>query len=226
MSILPVNAIFSGIQTDGYFLGTPSLIIQLMDHPQAAIAVPESHDGSYPLPEWDHDPANEISFNRLVSLRGSSPHFANVGATSLTTLALTFRERHVLIVGRELGLHDIGVLVQLLLDAGRSVQIETTALAPSLAIARTWLTLLMLPSKIKEATPPDALSRPNEVLACIRSRTDLDRTEGLYANRKVPVWLRPSQHAEGGIFRQCLAVATRHPGWRVIRPGRPVDIGI
>lgn len=221
MSILPVNAIFSGVQSDGFWFGTPSLVIQLMDHPLAAIAAIESHDGSYPFPEWDLDPVNEISFDKLLTIRGSTPKFSYIGSTTLTTLALSFRERHVLIVGRELGLHDIASLAKPLLDAGRTVQIETTAMASALVIDRSWVTLLTLPSR-EAATPlqPDNTNRPNEVLACVRWRPDLDRAEAAYANRKMTVWLRPSQHAEAGIYRQCIAVATRHAGWRVIRPSK------
>lgn len=227
MSILPVNAVFSGIQTDGTYLGLPTLIIQIMDHPDAAIAVPESHDGSYPLPEWDFDSANEISFDKLITIRSGSPRFSYVGTSTLATLALSFRERHVLVVGRELGLHDVGPLVGLLQNAGRHVQIETTALSATLTIPSAWLSLLVLPSKSKDAViEPDGVGRPNEILACIRSRVDLDRIEGTYGNRRIPVWLRPSQHADAGIFRQCLAIATRHSGWRVVRPAKPVGIAV
>lgn len=225
MATLPVNAIYAGLQPDGHFTGTPALVIQIMDHPRAATTAPqEGLDGSYPLPEWDLDTANEVSFDKLLIRRGSSPHFANVGAATLAALAVSYRERHVLIVGRELGHHDIALLARLLLEAGRSVQIETTAMAPSLLIANTWATLLALPSRQVPTSAAEAGTglpcRPNEVLASIRWRGDLDRAETSFANRKLPVWLRPSMYAEDGIYRQCLAVATRHPGWRVMRPVR------
>lgn len=222
MSILPVNAVYSGVQTDGHFLGTPALLIQVMDHPLAAFA-PDNHDGAYPLPQWDLDPAHEISFDKLLTLRGDSPRFSYVGTQTLSTLALSYRERHVVIVGRELGLHDIAPLVKPLLDAARTVQIETTAMAPSLVIDKAWITLLLLPSRDTAAVfHPENASRPNEVLASVRWRSDLDRAEASYANRRATVWLQPSAHAEVGIYRQCLAVATRHPGWRVIRPSKTV----
>ncbi len=220
MSILPVNAVFSGLQTDGHYLGTPALVIQLMNHPLAA-AASDTHDGAYPLPEWDLDPAHEISFDKLLTIRGSSPRFSYVGTSTLSTLALSYRERHVVIVGRELGLHDVVPLAKPLLDAGRTVQIETTAMAPSLLIDKAWITLLLLPSRDHVHTfQPENASRPNEVLACVRWRSDLDRAEATYANRRMTVWLQPSAHAEVGVYRQCLAVATRHAGWRVIRPSK------
>lgn len=220
MAILPVNAVFSGIQTDGYWIGTPALIVQLMDHPLTAISPVDGHDGFCLLPEWELDPANEISFDKLLTIRGSSPRFSYIGALTLATLALSYRERHILIVGRELGRHDLAPLVKPLLDAGRAVQIETTAMAPGLVIDRAWITLLLQPSRVATSEfKPENITRPNEVLVSVRWRSDLDRAESTYANRKMTVWLRPSQHAEAGIYRQCTAVATRHPGWRVTVPG-------
>jgi hypothetical protein len=221
---LPVNAIFSGMQSDGHWAGTPALIIHLMQHPLAPQLPPESLDGSFPLMEWDIDPANEVSMNRLLDRRGpnSSAHFAYVGAVTLASIASSYRERHVLIIGRDPGFHELGPLVKLLLAADRAVQIETTTMMPSLVIPSAWVTLLALPSRTATAenTNPENATRPDEILACIRWKSDLDRTELIYGNRKAPVWLRPSSMADDGIYRQCVAVATRHAGWRVMRPSR------
>lgn len=219
--MLPVNAIFSGLQKDGHWTGTPTLIIQLMEHPLATIPPMESLDGSFPLPEYDLDQANEVSMNRLLARRTSSPHFAYVGASTLSNLACSYREHHVLIISREPGRHEVAPLVKLLLESGRTVQIETTVMAPSLVIPDAWITLLALPSRTTSAdAKPENAARPDEILACIRWKADLDRAELLYARRSAVVWLRPSAFADGGIYRQCVAVATRHAGWRVVRPYR------
>lgn len=226
---LPVNAIFSGMQPDGYWAGTPALIIHLMQHPLAPLPPPESLDGSYPMTEWDIDPANEVSMNKLLERRGSnSPHFAYVGASTLASIASSYRERHVLIVGRDPGFHELGPLVKLLVAANRAVQIETTIMAPSLVIPEAWVTLLALPSRTATAenTKPENASRPDEILACIRWKSDLERTELVYGSRKTPVWLRPSSMADDGIYRQCVAVAARHTGWRVMRPTRALSAPI
>jgi hypothetical protein len=223
VATLPVNAIYSAMQPDGHFTGTPALIIQLMDHPLAAIVPPEALDGTFLLPEWDLDQANEVSFDKLLARRtNSSPHFAYVGPSTLAALALSYHERHVLIAGRELGRHDIASLVKLLLAAGRTVQIETNLMDPALVIPDTWVTLLALPSRSTAAPEfkPENAGRPDEILASIRWRSDLDRAETTYANRRFPVWLRPSLYAEDGIYRQCVAVATRHAGWRVTRTAK------
>jgi len=220
--MLPVNAIYGGMQPDGHWAGTPTLIIHLMQHPLAPLPAPESLDGSYPLVEWDTDAANEVSMNRLLERRGVSAHFASVGAMTLATIASSYRERHVLIVGRDPGLHDLAPLVKPLVAAGRTVQIETTAMTPSLVIPDAWVTLLALPSRTATAenTNPENATRPDEILACIRWKADLERTELVYGRRKAPVWLRPSAFADEGIYRQCVAVASRHAGWRVMRPFR------
>jgi hypothetical protein len=229
MTPLPVSAIFAGLQSDGHWSGTPAVIIQLMEHPLAALPAPESLDGSYPLPEWDFNPANEVALNKLLGQRpASSPQFAYVGPSSLAALACTYRERHVLIIGREPGRHNVAALIRPLLTAGRTVQVETTMLTPSMVIENLWISLLDLPSRsaANDSFSPENADRPDEILACIRWRSDLDRTEQRFANRKIPVWLRPSTYAEAGIRRQCVAVATRHAGWRVTRAARLVETGV
>lgn len=220
MTTLPVNSIFSGMQQDGHWAGTPTLIIQLMEHPLAALLTSDSLDGSFPLVEWSLDSANEVSLNKLLARHGNSPHFSYVGPTTLAEIARSYRERHILVVAREPGRHDIAALVKPLLAAGRSVQVETTMMTASLVITNLWITLLVLPNTPVDDYRTENAGRPDEVLACIRRRDDLQRTETLFANRKMPVWLRPSPLAEDGIYRQCVAVATRHSGWRVTRPAK------
>lgn len=220
MTALPVNAIYSGMQMDGHWAGTPSLIIQLMEHPLANQL--EHLDGSYPVADWDLDYANEISINKLLARRSgaSSPHFSHVGPTTLSEIARSYRERHVLIIGREPGRHDVAPVARALLGAGRSVQILTTAMTPTLVIPDIWITLMALPSRTAttEDVEPENATRPDEILACVRWRSDIDRAEALYA-RRTAIWLRPSPLADESIRRQCVAVASRHPGWRVMRPG-------
>lgn len=220
--MLPVNAMYSGMQPDGHWAGTPTLVIHLMQQMLAPLPAPESLDGSYPLVEWEIDAANEVSMNRLLERRGSSAHYTNVGAMTLATIAASYRERHVLVVGRDLGQHELAPLVRQLLAAGRTVQVETTTMTPSLVIPGAWLTLLALPSRTATAenTDPQNADRADEILACIRWKADLDRSELVYGRRKAPVWLRPSAFADEGIYRQCVAVASRHAGWRVMRPFR------
>lgn len=222
MPTLPVNAIYSGMQLDGHWTGTPALVVQLMEHPEADLPQPESLDGSFPLPEWEFDPDNEVSIHKLLDrTKGqSSAHFAQPGLATLLALATSYRERHVLIIARDVGRHEIAPFANRLIMAGRSVQIETTIMRPSLSIAKTWLSLLAMPARIGStaAVTSEAKPRPDEIIACIRARADLDRTELAFGDRRIPVWLRPSPFADLGIHRQCITVATRHPGWRVTMP--------
>lgn len=226
MSTLPVNAIYSGILPDGHWAGAPTLIIQLMDHPATDRQQTESLDGLHMTSEWPLDPANEVSLNKMLSRRAGieSPHFARIGASTLAMLVTSYNEPHVMFIGREPGRHDLAPLVTRLLESGRSVQIEAIVLSASLAIPLAWITLLSLPSRtVAPIDPAPAASvMPNEVLACIRWKADLDRAELIYARSSAPVWLRPTASAEEGMYRQCVAVATRHAGWRVMPNGGPL----
>lgn len=217
MTSIAVNAIHSGMQRDGHWTGTPSLMVQLMDHPSAPSVI---LDTAYPTAEWDYAPANEIAITKLLSRRNgaTSPHFSLVGPGALAEIIHSFRERHVVLFCREPARWELEPLISLLRSAGRTVQVLTTVMFDSLELP--WVSLVALPDKrpVSDIEPQSVW--PSEILASIRWRSDLDRAEAQYS-RMGMVWLRPSPLAEDGIYRQCIAVATRHLGWRVTRKPAP-----
>lgn len=219
MTSIAVNTIHSGMQMDGHWTGTPSLMVQLMDHPSAPSVIV---DAAYPTAEWDYAPANEIAVTKLLSRRNgaTSPHFSLVGSGALAEIIHSFRERHVVLFCREPGRWDLAPLISLLRSAGRTIQILTTVMAECWQPPEVWVSLVSLPDKQPAGGPEPHAQWPSEVLACIRWRSDLDRAEAMYS-RMGMVWLRPSPLAEDGIYRQCIAVATRHLGWRVTRKPLP-----
>lgn len=220
MSSIAVNAIHSGMQMDGHWAGTPSLMVQLMDHPSTPGVM---LDGAYPAADWNYDEANEIAITKLLSRRigATSPHFSLVGPGSLAEIINSFRERHVVLFCREPIRWDLDPLIDLLRSAGRSIQVVTMVMSESLKSSDVWVTQVALPDRRPPEENPEALCLwPHEILAGIRWRCDLDRAERLYS-RMGMVWLRPSPMAEDGIYRQCIAVATRHLGWRVTRKPAP-----
>lgn len=220
MSSIAVNAIHSGLQLDGHWSGTPSLMVQLMDHPSApALGL---FDTAYPTAEWDYEQANEIAITKLLTRRNgaTSPHFSIVGPGALAEILRSFRERHVVLFCRDPARWDLTPLVALLRSAGRSVQVLTTVMSDSLELPDFWTSLVAMPDRQPAGDTEPCPQCPSEVLACIRWRSDLDRAEALYS-RMGMVWLRPSRLAEDGIYRQCIAVATRHLGWRVTRKPAP-----
>ena len=215
MTSIAVNAIHSGMQMDGHWTGTPSLMVQLMDHQSAPRVM---LDGAYPAAEWDYIPANEIAITKLLARRNgaTSPHFSLVGCGTLAEIIHSFRERHVVLFCREPARWDLIPLIELLRSAGRTVQVLTTVMSDFLRPPEIWVSLVTLPIKQAAGEPPSYPHWPSEVLACIRWRSDLDRAEALYSHMAM-VWLRPSPLADEGIYRQCIAVATKHLGWRVTR---------
>lgn len=219
MTAIAVNAIHSGMQLDGHWTGTPSLMVQLMDHPTAPSVIV---DGAYPIAEWDYSQPNEIAITKLLSRRNgaTSPHFSTVGPGALAEIIHSFRERHVVLFCREPARWELGPLIYLLRSAGRTVQVLTTVMSESLQPPDVWVSLVALPSLVPAGEPEAHARWPSEVLACIRWRSDLDRCEALFS-RMGMIWLRPSPLAEDGIYRQCIAVATRHLGWRVTRKPPP-----
>lgn len=219
MTSIAVNAIHSGLQMDGHWSGTPSLMVQLMDHPAAQ--GPSLLDAAYPIAEWDYEQPNEIAITKLLSRRNgaTSPHFSLVGSGALAEIIHSFRERHVVLFCRDPARWELAPLIALLRSAGRTIQVLTTVMSDSWE-PRVWVSLVAMPNRQPAGNPEPCPQCPSEILACIRWRSDLDRAEALYS-RMGMVWLRPSALAEDGIYRQCIAVATRHLGWRVTRKPSP-----
>lgn len=210
MSALPVNAILSGIQPDGHWTGTPSLIVGLVSHPDAT-PLPDTVN-SLPVPEWKYDAANEVTINRLMTRNGrASPHFANIGPSTLFIWAKSYRERHIVLAGHEAGRHDLAPFIQRMVEASRTVQVITTDLRGCVGLG-AWVTLLALPSQSFALDVYD--TPPDEVVADIRWRADLDRVAALYSN--LPVWLRASPVSDTNVYAQCVAAATKRPAWRVM----------
>lgn len=219
MTSLPVNAIGSGSQLTGYWTGTPALVIRLMENPEASVDPSVDRD-AWPLTDWDFDPNNEISTSRLLGKSSqSTPHFAYFGASVLASLALSYREQHIIFVGREPCGHDLSSVIRLLREGGRQVQVETAGHAKQLPPVghAVWVTLRALPMEDWGGIDPNVIARADEILVYARTKDDLDRAERLFGKLTTPVWLGPAPCAEPAVYFKCFNVACRHIGWRAFR---------
>lgn len=212
MSELPVNAILPGIHPSGYWAGTPCLNIHLMT-PDNAVPPDDTDDDDWPMQE-----KNEISFSRLLSKGAdASPHYSNVGANTLTAIALNRRERHVVIIGRETGCHDLELFIHLLRLGGRQVQLQTTGRGKIAPPDDAWVTLCARPMLDWSVIDTLTAKRANEIVGQVRGRPDLDRFDLAFGNTAAPVWLSPARSAEPAVFYQCVSLAAKHVGWRAFR---------
>lgn len=217
MSALPVHALYPCVLSDGFWRGTPALVVRLIEHTET----PPPPDDELPddLPSsqfhaYDHDHA--VTLNALLERRGGALRYSMPGPATLAAAVANCRGRHVVLSGREPGRHDIDPVVRALQDVGRAVQIETTGGAPINAPG-AWVTLHVPPARTTRDLAPGLAERADEVLIAVRWRADFDRAEALFASRP-QIWLRASAYAEPWVQARCVEVAARHNGWRVRPP--------
>lgn len=210
MISLPVNTIHASVQSEGAWSGTPTINIRLMPKPDE-----EPSDVSWPQPDWEFDEKREISLTKLLAKRRGpqTPEFAYIGIATLANLVSNFQQKHVVLLAREPGRHDIEQLVKLLAQTGRRVQIETAGQCRTV-VPSAWITLRANP---RHEMHPDTIERADEVLVYVRDRADVARAEMIFGGQRRPLWIRPAPSAEPNMYQECLTAAARHFEWRAFR---------
>jgi hypothetical protein len=215
MSSLPVNSVTFNIQPDGQWAGVPALMIRLMQNPE--IDVPTGKDGPLqPIADWEYDPSNEISLNKMLGKKFHGPEFSYVGPSTLAKLALTHHRYHIVIHGPEPASHDLTMLVRDLITGGCRVQIDTTGHVRT-DVEGSWTTLRANTMSDWAGIHPDTIKRADEILVSIRDSADIRRAKAMFGGLNKPVWLRPAPTAESTIFRQCVEAAAEYRQWRAVK---------
>src|SRR5690242_8970570 len=118
MSALPVCALYPCVWSDGYWCGTPALVIRLAEHPDTPPPQDdELPDDLPPVQRRVYGPDAAVTLNALLRQGSGSPRYAIVGSATLAATASRYTERHVVISAREPGRHAIDPVVRALQDA-------------------------------------------------------------------------------------------------------------
>jgi 7-carboxy-7-deazaguanine synthase len=206
--MLRVNEVFSTIQGEAHYTGTPSVFIRLQGCPVGCSWCDTKHT-------WATNNSSKVPFVDIQAKLDNSPTWAEINSLDLVSYVTKLGPRHFVITGGEPCTYDLTSFTNALSSFG-SVQIETSGTHQILASANTWVTIS---PKINMAgglaVCADALERANELKMPIANDQDLRNLKQLLAESKFdrPVWLQPvsqDKAATSLCVQNCL-----HNGWRL-----------
>lgn len=207
---LPINEHFLTLQGEAIFTGTPSLFVRLQGCPVGCGWC----DTKY---TWDEPGvAPETEARHIANKLTPDSRFAWLTPPEILGLCPD-SIRHVVLTGGEPAIHDLTEISALLINSGRTVQIETSGTFPILAHPDAWVTVspkLDMPGG--RSVLDAALARASEIKFPVGKERDLQALRERILprlSREIPIYLQPlslSKRATG----LCVEAALRH-GWRV-----------
>jgi 7-carboxy-7-deazaguanine synthase len=215
---LPINELFETIQGEGGCTGWPAVFVRLQGCP---VGCPWCDTRE----TWHVDPRHEIPFDAMVAKTTGQPSFSWAAPRDLFAWVMAnTKARHVVITGGEPTLYDLTTLSGLFLDAGRTVQIETSGTHEIKVDPRAIVTVspkVGMPGGL--AVLPEAMARADEIKMPVGKPDDVVALQGLVRelmaakdprlDRFPTIWLQPisQSHKATDI---CIEAATAC-GWRV-----------
>jgi 7-carboxy-7-deazaguanine synthase len=214
---LPVNEIFTTIQGEATFTGTPAVFIRLQG---CAVGCPWC-DTKF---TWEVDPANEVAGDDVAAktASGSASWARMTPSALLDRIRRSHPVRHVVITGGEPCDQDLTDLTTVLIRHGLVVQIETSGTAPVRVHPDAWVTLspkIGMPGG--KTVLDEALLRANEIKMPVGKADDVDvlrdllmRLRALDPHSTPLVWLQPLSTSRKATAL-CAEEAYRSGSWRV-----------
>ena len=209
--MLPVNEIFETVQGEASWTGTPAVFVRFQGCDVGCPWCDTKHT-------WAVDPAKEVPAAVMFTKRADSGTYARFFPGDLVLQILsTTTARHVVLTGGEPALYDLTALSRVLIEAGRSVQLETSGTSKIQIDAAAFVTLspkLNMPGGLE--VRQDAIIRGDELKWPVGKPADVERLKHFltaYRFSGKRVWLQPlSQSPKATAL--CIAAATQN-GWRI-----------
>lgn len=129
-----VNEIFPSIQGEGAYTGTPSVFVRLQGCDVGCPWCDTKHT-------WDVEPSDIIPSANMIAKTGDAHGYAVMDQFELFETIRAYRITHIVITGGEPLQHDLNPLIRLLLEAGNTVQLETSGTRPLDVPAGTYITV-------------------------------------------------------------------------------------
>ncbi len=209
---LRVNEIFETIQGEATYTGTPSIFVRLQGCPVGCPWCDTKHT-------WESAPLDEIDPEQMLRKVNDAPTWAKITDRALTDYIGQLKSRHVVITGGEPCIYDLtGITEKLIMEARRSVQIETSGTHEIRCHPKSWVTVspkVGMPGGF--TVRKDALLRANEIKMPIGKPDDIETLQivlGEMPDRlPPPVWLQPLSKSIKATDL-CYEAAREH-GWQV-----------
>lgn len=207
--MLPINEIFSSIQGEGYFTGTPAVFVRLQFCPVGCPWCDTKHT-------WELATDQEISWDEMLAKEKDAPTWASVSVDALVSYLEKQPERLIVITGGEPCTYDLIALTHRL-GKIKKVQIETSGTADIRVTQSTFVTVspkLNMPGNRQVLAK--CLLRADEIKMPVGKQADVDSLKALFSEnsiRKQFVYLQPLSQSEKAT-ELCIEQA-RQNGWRL-----------
>jgi 7-carboxy-7-deazaguanine synthase len=214
---LPVNEIFSSVQGEGSFTGSPAVFVRLQF---CAVGCPWC-DTKH---TWTLDKKQEIDFFDMLNKTQDAPTWANVSIDVLFDYLKKQPEKLIVITGGEPCNYDLEELTSRLIEERKNVQIETSGTAEIKADDYTFITLspkIDMPGGLKILA--SSVYAANEIKMPVGKMSDVDKLKEFLKNANEvigkliidnkSVYLQPLSQNEKAT-ELCIEQA-RQNGWRL-----------
>lgn len=210
----PVNEVFTSLQGEGMFTGTPSTFIRLQGCDVGCSWCDTKHT-------WKLNKRHEHD-NEAIRLKSqiSTKTWSSIELASLLEIIQTDHNttKHLVITGGEPTLYDLQPLCHKLALMGKFVQIETSGTSEIKVTPDTWVTLSPKIGKIyKKKLLSSAVHRANEIKFPVQNESDIEQLKLLiqeYKNLKhLPIWLQPISAADEAT-KLCIDACLKN-NWRL-----------
>ncbi|QIR14513.1 7-carboxy-7-deazaguanine synthase QueE [Shewanella aestuarii] len=171
----PVNEVFETIQGEGSFTGVPALFVRLQGCPVGCSWCDTKQT-------WDVLIENKVTPEQVIAVDGTIGRWADHDGLSLIAAFKDkgFTANHVVITGGEPCLYDLSEITEQLINAGFSVQIETSGTFEVLCHEKVWVTVSpKVNMKGGYAILNQALNRANEIKHPIATQKHIDELDTL-----------------------------------------------
>lgn len=214
---LPINEIFSSVQGEGSFTGTPSVFVRLQFCSVGCPWCDTKHT-------WEKKDSEVVLFADMLGKTKDSPTWADTSIETLVSFLVAQPEKHIVITGGEPCTYDLTELTSQLINFGKSVQIETSGTSEIKAHDRTFITLspkIGMPGGLKVLAGAAYLA--NEIKMPVGKQKDVDTLKaflkqveefhGWHSEDNQVVYLQPLSQNEKAT-ELCIEQA-RQNGWRL-----------
>ncbi|GGB10363.1 7-carboxy-7-deazaguanine synthase QueE [Agarivorans gilvus] len=170
---LPVNEIFETIQGEGFHTGVAAVFIRLQGCDVGCSWCDTKHT-------WQVSPDDQVSSEQIIGVSGDTARWAKLSAQQLCDLLTQYSAKHIVITGGEPAMYDLTELTGVLIQAGYSVQLETSGTYPIRVAPETWVTVSpKVAMQGGKTVLIDALERTNEIKHPVARERDIDNLQAL-----------------------------------------------
>ena len=170
-----LNEMFETIQGEGVFTGVPAVFVRLQECPVGCSWCDTKQT-------WYADENKQRQIGDILVKTEDSPTWCVASAETIVEQYQLqgFNAKHIVITGGEPAMYDLTELTGALIQAGYSVQLETSGTYPIRVAPETWVTVSpKVAMQGGKTVLIDALERANEIKHPVARERDIDNLQAL-----------------------------------------------